>query len=69
MTKKERIAELERRVAELEAQPAVYQPWWGLTPPSFGRCAGCGGQLHGDHQCPSFTTTAARRFIYEGALS
>ena len=56
MKNKERIEELERRVAELEARPA-YQPWWGLTPPFFGRCAGCGGQLTGDHQCYRHFTT------------
>jgi len=40
MTKKERIADLERRVAELEArpvyyQPTYYQPWWGINPPNY----------------------------------
>ena len=73
MKNKERIAELERRVAELEAQPA-YQPWWGITTPpwaTWGRCLGCGGSLTNGHQCPSFTITTAstERYIYEGALS
>lgn len=43
MKNKERIADLERRVAELEARPAqiyyylpYYQPnWWGTIPPVY----------------------------------
>ena len=42
-TGKERIEELERRVAELEAQPRVnYLPWFGVIPPYSYKCAACG---------------------------
>lgn len=48
MKAKERIAELERRVAELEARaPVIYQPW----SPVYGRCVWCGGALTADHYC------------------
>ena len=64
MSKLERIEELEREVAELKARPAVQYvfptaptyvyPWWGVIPPHYGRCAGCGGALTQGHVCYPF---------------
>jgi hypothetical protein len=47
MTKRERIAELERKVAALEAKPIVY-PYWNVLP-NYGCCPRCGS--YGTHVC------------------
>ena len=82
MKNKERIAELERRVAELEAQPKQinHYPWWGTTPPVYYEpwCFLCGSALTNGHSCPGYiiTTTASyssvvdeANHIVEGAMS
>lgn len=58
MTKKERIAELERKVAELEARP-TYAPYWSVIPPwswyAPVRCSNCGA--YGAHICNYYVTS------------
>lgn len=53
MTKKERIEELERRVAELEANQHTvhYMPYWSVIPPTYGKCSWCGGAFLAGHNC------------------
>jgi hypothetical protein len=65
MTKKERIAELERKVAQLEAQalmglfgsekPTYVYPYWSVIPPTYGviYCSRCGRA--GNHICNPIT--------------
>lgn len=62
MTKKERIADLERRVAELEAEPRQYVfPSYPIT--AWGRgwvCPSCGQYVIGSgHACWTYTTSAS----------
>ena len=78
MKNKERIAELERRVAELEAQPKQinHYPWWGTTPPVYDGpfyyglwCFLCGSALTNGHSCPGYiiTTTASYSSVVDEA--
>ncbi len=64
MTKKERIEELERRVAELEAQPHVhYMPYWSVIPPTYGQCSLCGSAFYAGHRCSLRTYEANAELI------
>lgn len=53
MTPEERIAQLEQRVAALEAARYV-SPTWPSGMPGFARCAWCGTLFNGYHTCPTF---------------
>lgn len=54
MTKNERIAELERKVAELEARPSIVQYPYVNVPSmwiNYGQCPKCGGAFTMGHIC------------------